>query len=209
MDEAKKHIFLYKPELGVEIALFPVDKTHLLDPSFLPSIDRKRFELINHPQKRAEFLASRYALNYLVPGYLLNYQDRRPDLDSGEHVSLTHCTKYGGAMYGKNKRVGLDVELHRPELMRISRKFVRIDEKRFVIPGEELFYYQILWSAKEALFKLWKKGNVYFKEDLKVEPFDVEEEGVTYAQIIKDEIIKCKIHFSVLDGAYLVYAIEE
>ena len=28
------------------------------------------------------------------------------------------------------------------------------------------------------MFKLWKKGNVYFKEDLKVEPFEVEEEGV-------------------------------
>jgi 4'-phosphopantetheinyl transferase EntD len=209
MKSPEKYIFLYKPEKGVEIALFPVDKSHLLDPSFLPAMDRERFELINHTQKRAEFLASRFALNHLVPNYSLSYEDRRPDLDSGEHVSLTHCTKYGGAMYGHNKRVGLDVELHRPELMKISRKFVRIDEKRYIMPGEELFFYQILWSAKEALFKLWKKGNVYFKEDLKVEPFEMVEDGITYAQIFKDEIIKCKVHYSVLDGAYLVYAIEE
>jgi 4'-phosphopantetheinyl transferase EntD len=209
MKGPENYLFVYNPEEGVEIALFPVDKSHLLDPSFLPFRDRERFELINHTQKRAEFLASRFALSHLVPNYNLSYEDRRPDLDSGEHVSLTHCTKYGGAMYCQNKRVGLDVELHRPELTKISRKFVRIDEKHFIIPGEELFYYQILWSAKEALFKLWKKGNVSFKEDLKIERFEVVEEGETHAQIFKSEIIKCKVHFSVLDGAYLVYAIEE
>ena len=209
MKGPENHLFVYRPEKGVEIALFPVDKAHLLNPSFLPVVDRERFEKINHTQKRAEFLASRFALNYLVPGYNLNYEDRRPDLDGGEHVSLTHCTKYGGAMYGREKRVGLDVEMHRPELLKISRKFVRIDEKQFIIPGEELFFFQILWSAKEALFKLWKKGNVSFKENLKVEPFEVVEEGATSAQIFKNETIKCKVHYSVLDGAYLVYAIEE
>lgn len=209
MKAAEKHLFIYKPEAGVEIALFPVNKTHLLNTSFLPFVDKERLEKINHTQKRAEFLASRFALNFLVPNYELSYDDRRPDLVSGEHVSLTHCTKYGGAMYGHNKRVGLDVELHRPELIKISRKYVRIDEKRYIIPGEELFFFQILWSAKEALFKLWKKGNVYFREDLKVESFIMAEEGETSAQIFKNEIIKCKVHFSVLDGAYLVYAIEE
>ncbi|MCT4622773.1 MAG: 4'-phosphopantetheinyl transferase superfamily protein [Schleiferiaceae bacterium] len=209
MKDAENYLNLYCPEKGVEIALFPVEKAGLLNDSFLPPKDKERFDLINHPQKKAEFLSSRFALNALVPNYKLNYDGRRPDLASGEHVSLTHCTQYGGAMYGHDKRVGLDVELHRPELTKIARKFVRIDEKRYIIPGEELFFYQVLWSGKEALFKLWKKGNVYFKEDLKIEPFDVVEDGITHAQIFKDEIIKCKIHFSVLDGAYLVYAIEE
>ena len=209
MLDAEHFLNLYCPEKGVEIALFPVGKAHLSSPDFLPKTDRARFDLINHPQKRAEFLASRFALNALVPGYELTYEERRPDLVSGEHVSITHCTKYGGAMFGHSKRVGLDIELHRPELKRISRKFVRIDEKKYIMPGEELFFYQILWSAKEALFKLWKKGNISFKENLKVESFNVEEDGETKAQIFKSETIKCKIHFSVLDGAYLVYAIEE
>ncbi len=177
MDDLRKYIFVYNPEKGVEIALYPVDKSHLLNPSFLSRMDRERFELINHTQKRAEFLASRFALSYLVPNYSLTYEDRRPDLDSGEHVSLTHCTKYGGAMYGHDKRVGLDVELHRPELMKIARKFVRIDEKRFIIPGEELFFYQILWSAKEALFKLCHNANLDQKEDLNVDRLEVSQDG--------------------------------
>ena len=209
MKDLEKYLFVYKPEAGVVIALFPVNKAHLINTTFLPVGDEKRLAEINHPKKRAEFLASRFALNYLVPGYKLNYQDRRPDLESGQHVSLTHCTQYGGAMYGHKKRVGLDVELHRPELTKIAHKFVRIDEKKYIIPGEELFFYQIIWSAKEALFKLWKKGNVFFKENLRIESFECEEEGQTFGYIYKDETIKCKIHFSVLDGAYLVYAIEE
>ena len=98
MNDLKKYLIVIKPESGVEIALFPVEKAHLIDSSFLPPRDAKRLADINHPRKRHEFLASRYSLNHLVPNYKLNYQDRRPDLESGQHVSLTHCTKYGGAM---------------------------------------------------------------------------------------------------------------
>ena len=46
----------------------------------------------------------------------------------------------------------------------------------------------MIWGAKEALFKLYGKGGVSFKEDLTVMPFQYQGKGRFYGKISKDDI---------------------
>ena len=68
---------------------------------------------------------------------------------------------------------------------------------------------QVIWSAKEALYKLWKQGNVLFKENLRVHPFERAKFGVTQAEIFKEEHIVCDLYYRDLPSSLLVYAIEK
>ena len=192
----------------IRIALYPINKAKFLDPSFLPNRDRERFETIHHPEKKAEFLSSRFCLHYLIPDYNLTYADRRPILLNRGHISLSHGRLWAGAAFSLEKRIGLDVEEKRDKLMRISHKFIREDEKAFMENAEE-YKCQIIWSAKEAMYKLWKHGDVLFKEQLKVHPFEKKKIGVTKGEIMKEEHINCNIHYRDLPSSILVYAVEE
>jgi phosphopantetheinyl transferase len=167
----------------------------------------KRFESIIHPNKRAEFLSSRFALHFLLPDYHLTYSDRRPILLNKGHISISHSRIWAGAIYSTDKRVGLDVEEKRDKIMKIAHKFIRTDEEAFMAEDSE-YKCQVIWSAKEAMYKLWKHGNVLFKENLLVHPFEKKKIGMTQAEILMDEHIYCDIHYRDLPSSLLVYAVE-
>ena len=192
----------------IRIALFPVNRAHLLSAAFLPANDLARFESIMHPVTRAEFLSSRFALHTLKEDYRLAYDDRRPVLINPGYVSISHSRIWAGAMFSEEKRVGLDVEEKREKIMRISPKFIREDEREFMAEDSD-YKCQVIWSAKEAMYKLWKHGNVLFKEHLRVMPFQKEKTGSTTGYIMKDETIECEIHYRDLPRSLLVFAIEK
>lgn len=192
---------------GIRIALYPINKAHHLSPDFLPEVDKQRFGSIHHPEKRAEFLSSRFCLHYLIPNYGLTYADRRPILLNKGHISLSHGRLWAGAIFSLEKRVGLDVEEKRDKIMRIAHKFIREDEKAYM-KVDETYKCQIIWSAKEALYKLWKHGDVLFKEHLKVHPFEQKKIGITTGEILKEEHIVCDIHYRDLPKSILVYVVE-
>ena len=53
-------------------------------------------------------------------------------------------------------RLGVDVERKRPQLLRVQTKYLHDDELPMLLPciPDELTALTLLWSAKEALFKL-------------------------------------------------------
>ena len=193
---------------SIRIALYPVNKAHFLSAAFLPPNDLLRFESIMHPVKRAEFLSSRFALHTLIEDYRLAYDDRRPVLINPGHISITHSRIWAGAIYSEEKRIGLDVEEKRDKIIRLSSKFIREDEREFMDTDSD-YKCQVIWSAKEAMYKLWKHGNVLFRENLKVFPFEKARIGETTGHIMMDEQIECEIHYRDLPNSLLVYAIEK
>ena len=92
--------------------------------------------------------------------------------------------------------------------MKIAHKFIREDERAYM-NDDEAYKCQIIWCAKEAMYKLWKHGNVLFKENLKVHPFKQQKIGCTKGEILKEEHIICDIHYRDLPSSILVYAVEK
>ncbi len=79
-----------------------------------------------------------------------------------------------------------------------------------VARGDSQFKLQILWGAKEALFKLHRMGGIEFKKHLFVDPIPVSDSGVLKARILTEtEDTPCEIGYFFHENQYVVYAKSE
>ncbi|MFL5741596.1 MAG: 4'-phosphopantetheinyl transferase family protein [Flavisolibacter sp.] len=130
---------------------------------------------ITHPHKRLQHLAGRYLLKYLYPDFpteLIRIADtRKPFLeDEAYHFSISHCGNFAAVLVSKDCRVGIDIEMTSEKVLRILHKFLHQEEHMLLGrgTGEENFIPTLLWSAKEAMFKWWGRGEVDFSEMLRL-----------------------------------------
>lgn len=198
-----------QPVAGITACIYPVAK--ITDEAeaaqHISARDKVRLRNISHEQKRKEFLASRLALCHLDPNYCIVYEGRIPNLDNGNFVSLTHAHHVAAAVLSKNFVVGIDVEMQREQLFKISDKFLHPEEKAQVRKAQELHDLHVYWGAKEAMYKIYKKGKVDFSHELRVDPFGVGPNGETTGRIVKDgKTIGCTIHFQTVKNYHLVIA---
>jgi phosphopantetheinyl transferase len=134
---------------------------------------------ITHPHKRLQHLAARYLLRYLFPDFpyeeIVIADTRKPYLPNEQyHFSISHCGDYAAAIVSRSYRVGIDIEIPTPRVMKITRKFLSVKEQeQFAEPlaANDMATITLLWSAKEALFKWWSVGQVDFSEMMVLQPF--------------------------------------
>jgi 4'-phosphopantetheinyl transferase EntD len=203
------HLVRLQPIAGIDLCIYPVSLVGDIaqERRKLSPRDQVRLRQIQHPQKQKEFVASRLALRELDPNYRLTYEGRIPWMANGMYVSLTHAHNVGAAMLSRDYIVGLDVELQREQLFKISQKFLHPDEKLHIRPERALQDLHVYWGAKEALFKIWKVGEVDFSHELRVDPFPAADAGETTAQILKnDNVIHCLVNYQMVEGYHLVFA---
>ena len=169
---------------------------------------------IVHPHKRLQHLAGRYLLPFLFPDFpnkeIEIASTRKPFLRNEQyHFSISHCNKYAAAIVSSTKRVGIDVELITPRLHKIKRKFLHPEELRFVnaqVESDQLSILSVLWSAKEAMFKWYGKGEVDFSEMMRTFPFIPEYEGEINAAFLKSDLQQqLLLHYKVLKTLTLVW----
>ena len=137
-------------------------------------------QTIVHPHKRLQHLAGRYLLRYLFPDF--NYEEiliadtRKPYLsDEQYHFSISHCGNFAAAIVSKDQRAGIDIEQPGQKVLRISHKFMHENEVSFIhnslqhtLQNDIITSTTVLWSAKEALFKWYGKGDVDFKQHMQL-----------------------------------------
>jgi len=64
----------------------------------------------------------------------------------------------------------------------------------------------LLWSAKEAMFKWWGRGDVDFSEVMRVEPFAMQDLGIIRARFMKDDFIfDLELSYRIQEGMSLVW----
>ncbi len=160
---------------------------------FLEKVSLKRE--IAHPHKRLQHLAGRYLLVYLFPDFpaeLIEIADtRKPFLpDEQYHFSISHCGDFAAAIVSKTERVGIDVELLTPRVEKIKHKFLHPDELRMVDQAttDRIQLLTLLWSAKEAMFKWWGRGDVDFSEVLRIWQMPDEIQGKIIASFRKEKV---------------------
>jgi len=159
---------------------------HIEEPEsfFLEKVPLKRD--VTHPFKRLQHLAGRYLLPFLFPDFPLEEiqiaDTRQPFLESEQyHFSISHCSHYAAAIVSSECRVGVDIELITPRIELVAPKFLNEDEIHFLNEDYTLFLEQwglkgkvhqefltLIWSAKEALFKWYGRGELDFKTHMQL-----------------------------------------
>lgn len=182
----------------------------------IQSIDIQKDILDNISQtkalnKRLEWLASRVLIKQMGAELNLNYQgiskntDGKPLLNKSTYeLSITHSYPYVAAIIDKSKAVGIDLEQPKNKLLKVARKFCNDEELEY--SNSNVNQLCILWSAKEALYKIYSKRGLIFKEHLLIDPFKLEPFGTITGYIsVKEWRKSYNLHYSVTDDFVLVY----
>jgi len=160
---------------------------HITEPEsfFLEKVPLKKD--VSHPVKRLQHLAGRYLLPYLFADFpleeILIADTRKPFLQSEKyHFSISHCGRYAAAIVSGNSRVGVDIELITPRIETVAGKFLTDDEAHYFNEEYTQFLEQwglrgrvhqefltLIWSAKEAIFKWYGRGELDFKRHMRLE----------------------------------------
>ncbi len=162
------------------------------------------------PLRRKHWLAYRLILPHLIPHTLvpgISYDAYgKPSLNGGSHhISVTHSGRYAAMIISKVMHVGIDIEAMKPKIFKLSHKFLSDGEADFVDPGQMESLY-LIWCAKEALFKIYGKGGLSFKDHLRVDPFVFEQKGQITGRIVNGNDHQIyRLYYETMNGYMLVY----
>jgi 4'-phosphopantetheinyl transferase len=167
---------------------------------------------VTHPQKKREWLASRMLIKLLteelgVP-FVGTYKDDHGKVflhNDEAHISITHTLDYVAAVLDTQKPVGIDMEKLDAKLHRTSGKFLSDDEHAHA--GKDLQLLAIYWCAKEAIYKLYGKTRISFKNNIQISAFETHHavvKGVIHAE---PQCVNSEIHIRWFDDYCLAIAL--
>jgi 4'-phosphopantetheinyl transferase len=135
------------------------------------SEDYTNLNLIGVDSKRKEYLAGKNAImqmcrlvNVEFKGIIKDEHGKPYLKDNTIEMSLTHTTEFIGVVFSKRLSVGIDIEKPRTQIFKVIGRLCVESEIEWM--NDDLEKATILWSAKEALYKLYGKRKVDFKENL-------------------------------------------
>jgi 4'-phosphopantetheinyl transferase EntD len=144
---------------------------------------------ISNEIKQIEWIAGRLLLASLVidRGYAYHgiYKDEfgKPFLkDNHCQISLSHSYPFVVAIIHEDQAVGIDVEQPKDKILRIAPKFLSEEEQ--VSCGDDISLLCTYWCAKEALYKLYGKKKLIFKEHLAVDYRRFHGENLLFGKVI-------------------------
>lgn len=125
------------------------------------------------------------------------------------YLSITHSDEYAGVIISKEFQVGIDIEKIHPKIERIAHRFMNIEDMDTLSFEYEVEQMYVYWCAKEALYKLYGKRQLNFKNHIFIEPFDYMHYGQIKGKIIKDAFNKSyAIAYEKLNDYMMAYVVD-
>lgn len=187
----------------------------LLD--FLQLDDREweTLKRLNKGKRTLHWLATRALLRTLLGTNehirCISDVNGKPYLPDFEYkISLTHSYEYAGAILSTQGECGIDLELVKEKVVRIKEKFLQPQELDFVMTDKQ--YVDKLyacWCAKEAVYKLQGNKGISFLDNIIIEPFAYQPQGVMTARLYKnDQEERFQVYYERFNDYMLGYVVE-
>jgi phosphopantetheinyl transferase len=105
----------------------------------------------------------------------------KPGIEPGEvKLSISHTKGYVVVALSKTFNPGIDIEYYRPKLQHVASRVFHADELQFTQnrPDNQTAL-QLLWGAKEAIYKSYGGKGLDFIKHIRIQPFDSSYENMT------------------------------
>lgn len=182
-------------------------KQHLL----LTEISTNRLAKMKSDSHIKGFLAVRKLLNEI------NYTDSdlfydsfgKPLLKNNKKISISHSHEFACVIISDNN-IGIDIELKSEKILKnISLLF----NEDFILNTNENRENEITlttfgWAIKEALFKLIPENDISFKDNIMIQPFQLNENSCIANVEINNKKATYTIHLEIIENYVLAYVIE-
>lgn len=186
----------------------------LLMMSKLTVSEQDYFEQLKSPLRKKHWLGYRLILPHLLePGIVsgITYDEYgKPCLEgcSGE-ISVAHSGRYACLIFSLEKHVGVDIEEVKPRVFGLAHKFLNPVEYEYRFHSHAVESICLIWCAKEALYKLYGKGGLSFREDLHIDQFVYSGNGTItgYIKSSDGNGERFTLYYESIDDYILVYVI--
>jgi len=91
---------------------------------------------------------------------------------SSYHISISHTKGYAAVAVDDTYPVAVDIEQISPRVEKLRSRFMNEREEKNLSKTCPLIHSLLHWSAKEALFKYMDEGDIDFKSQLHIHPFE-------------------------------------
>lgn len=179
----------------------------LLDSVILDPEERKKYKGFRSNSRKLEFLSVRALLSELLgkDARIVYNKNNKPFLKDGSHfISISHSHRLTAILLSTNEKVGIDLEYMSSNIAAFSFKYMNRKEK--VTRDQELrkYHLYIHWCAKEALYKICDKEGISIRNNITIEPFELQESGEIKGKVHSEKI---KESFDLFYSRYDNYAI--
>ena len=130
--------------------------------------------------RRLEWLAVRRLMHQLgIASPIAYLPSGKPYLKEDErHISISHTRGYAAVAISGMNPIGLDIEQRTDKVLRVQHKFLSPEERPFLPSGEgNVEALLVIWTAKEAMFKLVDREGIDFADHFHLAPFAVAPAG--------------------------------
>lgn len=163
--------------------------------------------------RRLEWLASRLVIKDLAISHGVNKPEivkdscGKPFLPGSDlHISLSHSFPYAAAIIDSGKETGIDIEKSRDQLCKIRHKFLNPEEE--TATGNKPDFLCVYWTAKEAVYKIYGKSGIIFRENIFIRPFCLKESGTLEAVLaVKDVKEYYTLHYRRFREIHVCYSL--
>lgn len=129
-----------------------------------PDIKNKLKNFASH-QRKCEWLNTHYLL-YKLTGNLQTYyynENNKPIASKSQHIlSISHSERFTAIALSKNTQIGIDIEENNRNFIKIAPKYLHKAELLYLTNNDIC---QLIWCAKEALYKLINSASPNFSAD--------------------------------------------
>lgn len=161
-----------------------------------------------HPKKIAEFVASRRLIKAMCEEAQLPFDGIFKDehgkphfIDSKHHLSISHSHPMVAGMIHKSQPCGIDIELPREQLRKVSRKFLNAQE--LIKCHNNLESLCLYWAAKEAIYKVHGRKKLSFSDNIYIT--DVKNHQLKSDVLIDGKSIPFDLQYEKIERYLLVY----
>lgn len=122
-------------------------------------------------QRRKELLATRALLARLIPNEHIHYNNRNPFLvNSTKEISISNSDKLVVIQLNdESEKTGIDIQFYSDTVLKVKHKFLHKQEYGLFNETNELEILNIIWSAKESLYKAYSEDKLEFKKHIVIQ----------------------------------------
>ena len=168
---------------------------------FLPFMDKfsaspEKLDAIHAPQRRKEWLASRYIgwrlaieIQGSCEGIWSDSHNKPHFKNSSLQLSISHASPYVAVLVHTTNSCGVDIEEKKEKLVKLAPKF--LTDSEFAQTGGKVTNLAVAWGSKEAIYKLYGRKQLIFKENILLSGLDtIEESGNIYCDLLLNEKVR-------------------
>jgi 4'-phosphopantetheinyl transferase len=171
--------------------------------------EKKKYKGFRSNSRKLEFLSVRALLAELIgkeTGIVYNKNNKPFLKDGSKFISISHSHKLTAILLSTNEKVGIDLEYMSSNISTLAFKFLNRREKITKENNNRRYHLYLHWCAKEALYKICDKEGINFRNNITIEPFQLNDSGEIKGQVHTSKINESfDLYYSKYDNYAIVW----